>query len=191
MLYREAVSEMLAAPAGRLKAWLDRVGNDNAQGEFYLTDVIALAVADGVTVIGEPALDLDEIAGINDRSQLAAAEGALRARRAHELMTEGAILADPARIDVRGEVRCGRDVFIDVGVVFEGEVAEVKDGGLALKFLLQDIQPTLPFAKAHRAGDEARAAGGPELRAAHAVADGVVAEFVEDGGLADTRRPDQ
>ena len=118
---------LLAAPAGRLTAWLNQVGNENAQGEFYLTDVIALAAADGVHVVGEPALDLDEVAGINDRSQRAAAEAALRARRADELMTEGAILADPARIDVRGEVRCGRDVFIDVGVVFEGEVT-IGDG---------------------------------------------------------------
>jgi bifunctional UDP-N-acetylglucosamine pyrophosphorylase/glucosamine-1-phosphate N-acetyltransferase len=123
----EANTGLLAAPAGRLRSWLDRVGNENAQGEFYLTDVVAVAVADGISVIGEPALDPDEIAGINDRSQLAAAEGALRARRATELMVEGAILADPARIDVRGAVRCGRDVFIDVGVVFEGDVT-IGDG---------------------------------------------------------------
>jgi bifunctional UDP-N-acetylglucosamine pyrophosphorylase/glucosamine-1-phosphate N-acetyltransferase len=120
---REVNTGLLAAPAGRLAAWLDRVGNDNAQGEFYLTDVVALAVREGVDVVGEPALDADEVAGINDRMQLAEAEAAFRARSAASLMREGAILADPARVDIRGRVTCGRDVFIDVGVVLEGEVA--------------------------------------------------------------------
>jgi bifunctional UDP-N-acetylglucosamine pyrophosphorylase/glucosamine-1-phosphate N-acetyltransferase len=118
---------LLAARASRLDGWLERVGSDNAQGEFYLTDVAELAVHDGVDVIGEPALDIDEVSGINDRSQLAAAEAAYRARRAAALMRDGAILADPARIDIRGEVACGRDVFIDVGVVFEGAVT-IGDG---------------------------------------------------------------
>jgi bifunctional UDP-N-acetylglucosamine pyrophosphorylase/glucosamine-1-phosphate N-acetyltransferase len=120
---REVNTGLLAAPAGRLAAWLDRVGNDNAQGEFYLTDVVELAVGEGVDVVGEPALDSDEVAGINDRMQLAEAEAAFRARSAASLMREGAILADPARVDIRGRVTCGRDVFIDVGVVLEGEVA--------------------------------------------------------------------
>ena len=119
----EVNTGLLAAPAGRLAAWLDRVGNDNAQGEFYLTDVVELAVREGVDVVGEPALDADEVAGINDRMQLAEAEAAFRARSAASLMREGAILADPARVDIRGRVTCGRDVFIDVGVVLEGEVA--------------------------------------------------------------------
>ena len=123
----EVNTGLMAAPAGLLKAWLGQVNDDNAQGEFYLTDAIELAVADGVRVVGEPAPDLDEVAGINDRRQLAEAESAHRHRAADALMHEGAILADPARIDVRGEVRCGRDVFIDVGVVFEGEVV-IEDG---------------------------------------------------------------
>jgi bifunctional UDP-N-acetylglucosamine pyrophosphorylase/glucosamine-1-phosphate N-acetyltransferase len=124
---REINTGLLAARASRLAGWLERIGSDNAQGEFYLTDVAELAVRDGVDVIGEPALDVDEVSGINDRSQLAAAEAAYRARRAAALMRDGAILADPARIDIRGRVDCGRDVFIDVGVVLEGKVT-IGDG---------------------------------------------------------------
>jgi bifunctional UDP-N-acetylglucosamine pyrophosphorylase/glucosamine-1-phosphate N-acetyltransferase len=123
----EVNTGLMAANAGRLAGWLDRVGNDNAQGEYYLTDVTELAVADGVRVIGEPAADVDEVAGINDRIQLAEAERAFRMRIAESLMRDGAILADPARVDVRGSLRCGRDVFVDVGVVFEGDV-EIGDG---------------------------------------------------------------
>ena len=113
---------LVAAPAGRLRDWLGRIGNDNAQGEYYLTDIVALAVADGVEVFGETAGSIAEVAGINDRAQLATAEARLRERRAAELMHQGATLADPARIDIRGPVSSGRDVFVDVGVVLEGRV---------------------------------------------------------------------
>ena len=113
--------------AARLKGWLDRLGNDNAQGEYYLTDVIEMAVADGVTVHGVKADSQEEVMGINDRKQLAEAERALQARLVDELMREGVSFADPARVDIRGTLKCGQDVFIDVNAVFEGDV-ELGDG---------------------------------------------------------------
>jgi bifunctional UDP-N-acetylglucosamine pyrophosphorylase/glucosamine-1-phosphate N-acetyltransferase len=120
---REINTGVLVAPARRLKQWLARVSNDNAQGEYYLTDVIEMAVADGVAVHGVKSGDWKEVMGINDRKQLAEAERALQRRLVEELMEQGVSFADPARVDIRGRLRCGTDVFIDVDVVFEGEVA--------------------------------------------------------------------
>lgn len=123
---QKAITEIntgvMLCPGPQLKAWLGRLSNDNAQGEYYLTDVIAMAVADGVRVHGIKAGDQVEVMGINDRKQLAEAERALQARRVEQLMTEGVGFADPARVDIRGELTCGRDVFIDVNAVFEGSV---------------------------------------------------------------------
>ncbi|MDQ2069718.1 bifunctional UDP-N-acetylglucosamine diphosphorylase/glucosamine-1-phosphate N-acetyltransferase GlmU [Natronospira bacteriovora] len=124
---REINTGLLAAPAGRLRDWLSRVGNDNAQGEYYLTDIIALAASDGVPVRGVVAHDDSEIQGVNNRIQLAEAEAILRGRRAQALMEDGVTLADPTRIDIRGRVECGRDVFIDANVLLEGEV-QLGDG---------------------------------------------------------------
>lgn len=121
-----AISEIntgvMLCPAKRLKAWLSALRSDNAQGEYYLTDVIAMAVADGVVVRGIKAADEEEVMGINDRKQLAAAERALQARLVDALMVSGVGFADPARVDIRGKLVCGADVFIDVNAVFEGEV---------------------------------------------------------------------
>ncbi len=108
--------------AGQLKDWLGRLNNDNAQGEYYLTDIIGMAVADGVTVHGVKAGDQVEIMGINDKKQLAEAERAMQQRQVDELMAAGVTFADPARVDIRGKLVCGTDVFIDVNVVFEGDV---------------------------------------------------------------------
>jgi bifunctional UDP-N-acetylglucosamine pyrophosphorylase/glucosamine-1-phosphate N-acetyltransferase len=123
---QKAIAEIntgvMLCPGSRLKQWLGRLSNDNAQGEYYLTDVIAMAVADGVPVHGVKAPDQVEVMGINDRKQLAEAERALQARLVEELMAEGVGFADPARVDIRGELTCGRDVFIDVNAVFEGDV---------------------------------------------------------------------
>ena len=113
---------VMLCPGPRLKGWLDRLGNDNAQGEYYLTDIIEMAVDDGVTVHGVKADSEDEVMGINDKKQLAQAERALQARLVDELMAEGVGFADPARVDIRGTLKCGRDVFIDVNAVFEGDV---------------------------------------------------------------------
>lgn len=121
-----AISEIntgvMLCPATRLKAWLSALRSDNAQGEYYLTDVIAMAVADGVVVRGIKAADEEEVMGINDKRQLATAERALQARLVDALMASGVGFADPARVDIRGKLVCGADVFIDVNAVFEGEV---------------------------------------------------------------------
>ena len=113
---------ILAAHAGRLRGWLRGLSRDNAQGEHYLTDVIALAVEDGLSVRTVPPEAIEEVLGVNDRAELAALERFQQRRLAEELMRDGASLADPARVDIRGRVRTGSDVFVDVNVVFEGEV---------------------------------------------------------------------
>lgn len=118
----EINSGVLAFPAALLKDCLPRVGNANAQGEYYLPDVLALAVADGHRVGVLRADCAEDVLGINDRRQLGEAESRYRARWAQALMSAGVSLADPARIDVRGTLDCGRDVFIDVNCVFEGQV---------------------------------------------------------------------
>jgi len=113
---------VMLTPAAKLKGWLSNLGNDNSQGEYYLTDVIAMAVEDGVTVHGIKASKQEEVMGINDKKQLAEAERALQARLVDELMAEGVGFADPARVDIRGKLVCGKDVFIDINAVFEGDV---------------------------------------------------------------------
>ncbi len=118
----ECNTGVLACRAALLKRWLARVRPHNAQGEYYLTDVIAMAVKDKVAVVPLLASETSEVLGVNDRAQLAHLEGILRAQRARELLLNGVTLADPARVDVRGTLGCGRDVFIDVNAVFEGEV---------------------------------------------------------------------
>jgi bifunctional UDP-N-acetylglucosamine pyrophosphorylase/glucosamine-1-phosphate N-acetyltransferase len=113
---------LIALRARELRRYLGNLKNDNAQREYYLTDVIGMAAADRVPVDGIVAESATEVLGINDRAQLATAERALQRRQAAELMARGVTLADPERLDVRGEVTVGRDVFIDVGVVLEGKV---------------------------------------------------------------------
>ena len=113
---------LIAFAAGPLRRYLGNLNSNNSQREYYLTDVIAMAFADKVKVQGILAESATEVLGINDRAQLAAAERAWQRRRAAELMARGVTLADPERIDVRGDVMVGRDVFIDVGVVLEGKV---------------------------------------------------------------------
>jgi bifunctional UDP-N-acetylglucosamine pyrophosphorylase/glucosamine-1-phosphate N-acetyltransferase len=120
---QEINTGVMLCPASKLKKWLNNLGNDNSQDEYYLTDVIAMAVADGVTVHGVKADTWVEVMGINDKKQLAEAERALQARLVDELMAEGVGFADPARVDIRGTLTCGRDVFIDINAVFEGDVS--------------------------------------------------------------------
>ncbi|MDR1530512.1 MAG: bifunctional UDP-N-acetylglucosamine diphosphorylase/glucosamine-1-phosphate N-acetyltransferase GlmU [Burkholderiales bacterium] len=114
---------VLAAPTDKLARWVGQLGCDNAQREYYLTDVLAMAVRDGVAVEAVVAQHEDDTRGINDRAQLAEAERIVQRRRAQALMREGVTLADPARIDIRGKLTCGADVFIDVGCIFEGDVS--------------------------------------------------------------------
>lgn len=113
---------ILAASTARLEDWLGRINNHNAQGEYYLTDTVALAVADGVDIgVAQPGGDW-ETQGVNSRVQQAALERAWQQEQARRLLEQGVTLADPARFDLRGTLTCGRDVFIDVGCVFEGDV---------------------------------------------------------------------
>ncbi|QQE88787.1 bifunctional UDP-N-acetylglucosamine diphosphorylase/glucosamine-1-phosphate N-acetyltransferase GlmU [Azotobacter chroococcum] len=123
----EGNTGILAVPGARLADWLGRLSNDNAQGEFYLTDVIAMAVADGLTVATEQPLDAMEVQGANDRIQLAQLERHYQLRAARRLMAQGVTLRDPARFDLRGELSVGRDVLIDVNVILEGRVV-IEDG---------------------------------------------------------------
>jgi bifunctional UDP-N-acetylglucosamine pyrophosphorylase/glucosamine-1-phosphate N-acetyltransferase len=119
---KEINSGLMAAPARALREWLLNLKADNAQHEFFLTDVVGLATAAGTRVEAIPAANVQEVAGVNDKVQLARVEAALRRSRAEQLMLAGATLADPERIDIRGEVRVGRDVFIDVNTVLIGNV---------------------------------------------------------------------
>jgi bifunctional UDP-N-acetylglucosamine pyrophosphorylase / glucosamine-1-phosphate N-acetyltransferase len=120
---REVYTGFMAVPNAMLKRWLGRLKNDNAQGEYYLTDLVQFAVADGVPVVAVTAADPVEVEGVNSPLQLAQVERACQWREAKRLMEAGVRLADPARFDVRGELRCGQDVQIDVNCVFEGQVS--------------------------------------------------------------------
>ena len=119
---REGNTGVLALQAGALRRYLSQLRSDNAQGEYYLTDVIGMAVADGLTVAPLVADSESEVLGVNDRLQLAQLEAVYRRHCAENAMRAGATLADPARFDQRGTLVLGRDVFIDVNVVFEGHV---------------------------------------------------------------------
>jgi bifunctional UDP-N-acetylglucosamine pyrophosphorylase/glucosamine-1-phosphate N-acetyltransferase len=125
-LVQKAIKEIntgiMVLPSNSLKKWLKALRSSNAQGEYYLTDVIAMAVKDGVPIRTTQADDEFETIGVNSRDQLAALERLHQLNIANQLMDAGVSLADPARIDVRGSLECGSDVFIDVGCVFEGSV---------------------------------------------------------------------
>lgn len=119
---REVNTGFLAAPAKALKRWLPKLGSTNAKGEFYLTDVVALAVKDKLKITAHGAGDFAEVQGVNDPAQLAVAEREYQRRTAAGLMRSGLQIRDPARFDLRGTLKFGSDVVIDVGVVLEGEV---------------------------------------------------------------------
>lgn len=124
---REVNTGILVAPTRALKSWLSKLSNNNAQGEYYLTDIIAQAVSDNIPVESAQPAFIWETLGVNSKVQLAELERIYQRNVAHQLLEQGVTLADPARIDVRGELVCGRDVSIDVGCVFEGRV-ELADG---------------------------------------------------------------
>jgi bifunctional UDP-N-acetylglucosamine pyrophosphorylase/glucosamine-1-phosphate N-acetyltransferase len=119
----EVYTGFMAAPAKLLKGWLERLTNDNAQGEYYLTDIVKFAAADGVEIVASLAADRVEVDGVNSPVQLAELERAHQLRQARAFMEQGVRLADPARFDLRGKLACGQDVEIDVNCVFEGEVS--------------------------------------------------------------------
>ena len=118
----EVNSGLMAAPAGRLREWLLGLGRNNTQREYFLTDVVAGAAQAGARIEAIPAANALEVAGVNDKIQLSEVEAGLRRQRAEELMLAGATLADPARIDIRGDIQVGRDVFIDINAVLIGKV---------------------------------------------------------------------
>lgn len=123
----EVNTGIVVAPTSHLKDWLQRITNDNAQGEYYLTDIVSLSVADGVVVNAAQPAARWETLGVNSRIQQAELERLWQGEQARRLLEAGVTLADPARFDLRGSLVCGRDVFIDVGCVFEGDV-ELADG---------------------------------------------------------------
>lgn len=119
----EIYSGIMAVPTRLLRGWLARLDNQNAQGEYYLTDIVKFAVADGLPVLAHRIHDALQVAGINSPSQLAELERAHQRRVAGALLEQGVRLADPARLDVRGALTCGQDVEIDINCVFEGAVS--------------------------------------------------------------------
>lgn len=124
---KEVNTGIVCAPTVPLKRWLASLTNNNAQGEYYLTDIIGKALADGIAVVSTHPDNIWEAMGVNSKPQLAELERIHQRNIAAGLLAAGVILADPARIDVRGSLTCGRDVFIDVNCVFEGDV-ELGDG---------------------------------------------------------------
>ena len=119
----EVYTGVMAAPTAQLKHWLSKLTNQNAQGEYYLTDVVSLAQLDGVTVVAAQPRDEVEVLGVNSPLQLAELERRHQRAQAERLMEQGVRLADPARFDLRGTLQCGQDVDIDVNCVFEGTVS--------------------------------------------------------------------
>ena len=118
----EVNTGILLAPTRLLRAWLAKLRTNNTQGEYYLTDIVGMAVEDGVVVHTVQPNHEWEIHGINSKSQLAVLERTWQQAEAQRLLVQGVTLADPARLDVRGQLNCGRDVEIDIGCIFEGEV---------------------------------------------------------------------
>jgi bifunctional UDP-N-acetylglucosamine pyrophosphorylase/glucosamine-1-phosphate N-acetyltransferase len=136
---REVNTGIMAMPRRKLEGWLARLRNDNAQGEYYLTDVVAAAVADGVPIeVRHPAAPY-ECLGVNSKVELAALERRYQLNQAAKLLESGVALADPARIDIRGELTCGRDVAIDVNCVFEGRVSLGDGVRVAANCVLRDV----------------------------------------------------
>ena len=136
---REINTGIVAAPRDRLEGWLARLSNDNAQGEYYLTDIVAAAVADGVPVeVRQPAAT-HECLGVNSKTDLAALERLYQMNKASALLESGVTLADPARVDVRGDLECGRDVSIDVNCIFEGKVSLGDRVRVGANCILRDV----------------------------------------------------
>ena len=130
---------LIAAPARRLRRWLSHVGNDNANREYYLTDVVGLAARDGVAIRAIQVASPEEVEGVNDPLQLARTERVCQRRHVERLQREGLYLADPARFDLRGRLSIGRDVRIDVGCVIEGTVSLGDDVKLGPYCVLRNV----------------------------------------------------
>ena len=131
---------IMALPTKRLASWLGALKARNAQGEYYLTDVLPQAWADGIPVEGAAAANPEEVVGVNSREELARAERIYQLRYAQQLLLSGTSLADPARIDVRGELRCGADVSIDINCVFRGRVVLGDEVSIGANCVLEDVE---------------------------------------------------
>jgi bifunctional UDP-N-acetylglucosamine pyrophosphorylase/glucosamine-1-phosphate N-acetyltransferase len=137
---REINTGIMALPTKRLNSWLGALQRRNAQGEYYLTDVLTQAWADGVPVTAVVAEDPREVVGVNSREQLAQVERIYQRRCARELLAKGASLADPARFDVRGELTCGSDVTIDINCVFRGKVVLGDEVSVGAHCVLENVE---------------------------------------------------
>jgi bifunctional UDP-N-acetylglucosamine pyrophosphorylase / glucosamine-1-phosphate N-acetyltransferase len=137
---KEIYTGIMAAPTSMLKRWVMALSNDNVQKEFYLTDIVAMAVADGVPVVASAAPSETEVLGVNSPVQLADLERRFQLQHAHALMEAGVRLADPARIDVRGHLTCGNDVDIDVNCVFEGDVHVGEGARIGANCVIRDAR---------------------------------------------------
>jgi bifunctional UDP-N-acetylglucosamine pyrophosphorylase/glucosamine-1-phosphate N-acetyltransferase len=134
----EGNTGILALPFAQLGGWMSRLSNNNAQGEYYLTDVIAMAVSDGLVVATEQPHDAMEVQGANDRKQLSELERHYQLRAGRRLMAQGVTLRDPARFDVRGDITVGRDVLIDINVILEGKVVIEDDVVIGPNCVIKD-----------------------------------------------------
>jgi len=165
----EVNTGILCLPAGKLAGWLGRLRNDNVQGEFYLTDIIGMAASEGEQVVPcHPSAEW-EVLGINSRMQLAELERRHQKTIAETLMQQGVTLIDPARLDVRGELVCGRDVLLDINVVIEGRVALGDGVRVGANCVLRDVDVAdnveiKPFCHIEGASIGARAVIGPYAR---------------------------
>ena len=166
---REVNTGILALPRASLEKWLSRLRNENAQGEYYLTDIVAAAVADGTTVEVRHPGAAQECLGVNSKSELAALERLLQMSEARRLLDAGVTLADPARIDVRGTLTCARDVSIDVNCIFEGAVTLGRGVSIGANCILKDVTvgdgtEIKPFTHVEEAAIGAQARIGPYAR---------------------------
>ena len=178
---------VMAAPTAAFERWLARIDNRNANGEYYLTDVIALAVEEGVAVETTRPGSVVETYGVNSKRELAMLERLYQREQADVLLDAGVTLADPARIDVRGSLQCGRDVAIDVGCIFEGAVTLADNVSIGAHCVLRDVRlgagsVVAPFSHVEEAQIGARCRIGPyaRIRPATVLADEVhIGNFVE------------
>jgi len=184
---REVNTGILVAQARDLQRWLNQIGNDNAQGEYYLTDCIRLAVESGGRVRAEECADQDEVMGVNDKCQLAIVERAYQRRLAADLMRQGVIVLDPVRLDIRGQVTAGCDVTVDVNVIFEGEVKLGEGVRVGANCVIRDtaigagtsILPNCVIEEAH-IGADCKVGPFARIRPHTSLADGArVGNFVE------------
>ncbi|MCP4993311.1 MAG: UDP-N-acetylglucosamine diphosphorylase/glucosamine-1-phosphate N-acetyltransferase [Gammaproteobacteria bacterium] len=199
---KDATSEQLAineintgiliADRKNLEGWLARLESNNAQGEFYLTDIVAMAVADGVSVHSAQPVDEYEVLGVNDRVQLATLERYFQQQQADRLMRAGVTLMDPARFDLRGELESGQDVIIDVNVVFEGRVVLGNEVEIGPNVVIRDseigdgvkIQANCVIESA-RVGSRSRIGPFARLRP-----DAILAEQVHVGNFVEIKKSD-